>query len=71
MRLKVARSRIQFSWRAPHHASAWRYYINISRDSPYAEPSGSTTGPLGEAQFGRGQAELGLPEFRRIMKSLQ
>ena len=47
------------------------YYLDRSRDSTYADPSASVTGPLSEAEFSTRQAELGLPEFSRTIKSLQ
>jgi hypothetical protein len=47
------------------------YYLDISRDSTYADPSLSVTGPLTEAEFVRKRSELGLPEFTRTVKSLQ
>jgi hypothetical protein len=47
------------------------YYLDVSRDSTYADPSASVTGPLSESEFLRKRAELGLPEFSRTIKSLQ
>ena len=47
------------------------YYLDMTRDSPYAEPSASVTGPLSESEFLLKRAELGLPEFSRTIKSLE
>ena len=47
------------------------YYLDMSRDNAYADPSQSVTGPLTEAEFKRHQAELTLPDFRRVIKQLQ
>ena len=47
------------------------YYLDISRDSTYAEPSQSVTGPLTEAEFAQRKAELKLPDFRRTIKQLE
>ncbi len=47
------------------------YYLDMSRDSTYADPSASVTGPLSESEFLRKRAELGLPDFSRTIKSLQ
>ena len=47
------------------------YYLDMSRDSAYADPNQSVTGPLAEAEFKRHQAELKLPGFRRTIKQLQ
>jgi hypothetical protein len=47
------------------------YYLTISRDSAYADPSVSVTGPMSEPEFLRKQAELGLPAFSRTIKSLE
>jgi hypothetical protein len=47
------------------------YYLDVSRDSTYADPSASVTGPLTEAEFLRRRTELGLPAFTRTIKSLE
>ena len=47
------------------------YYLDIGRDHEFAEPSASVVGPLTQANFRRKQAELGLPGFRRVIKSLE
>jgi len=47
------------------------YYLDMSRDSTYADPSISVTGPLSESEFLRKRGELALPEFTRTIKSLE
>jgi len=47
------------------------YYLDISKDSKYAEPTNSVIGPLTEAEFVRKQQELALPTFTRTIKSLE
>lgn len=47
------------------------YYLDMSRDNLYADPSASVTGPLSESEFDRKRAELGLPEFTRSIQSLR
>ena len=47
------------------------YYLDMSRDSAYADPSASVTGPLVESDFLPRRAELGLPDFSRTIKALQ
>jgi hypothetical protein len=47
------------------------YFLDISRDSTYADPSQSVTGPLTEAVFNQRKAELKLPDFRRTIKQLE
>ncbi len=47
------------------------YYLEIARDSKYADPSASVTGPLSESEFKAKQVELGLPSFTRSIKSLE
>ena len=47
------------------------YYLDISKDSKYAEPTNSVVGPLTEAEFTQKQHELGLPAFTRTIKSLE
>jgi hypothetical protein len=47
------------------------YYLDMSRDSIYADPSQSVTGPLTETEFKQHQADLKLPAFRRTIKQLE
>jgi hypothetical protein len=47
------------------------FYLDISKDSKYAEPSNSVVGPLTEAEFARKKRELALPDFTRTIKSLE
>jgi hypothetical protein len=47
------------------------YLLDISRDSTYADPNQSVTGPLTEVEFKQRQAELKLPDFKRTFKELQ
>lgn len=47
------------------------YYLDISRDSPHADPSESVTGPLTEAEFKKRQVELNLPAFTRTFPKLK
>ena len=47
------------------------YYLDMSHDSAYADPSASVTGPLAESDFLRRRTEIGLPDFSRTVKALQ
>lgn len=47
------------------------YFLEIAKDSKYADPSDSVTGPLTESEFIRKQTELKLPPFTRTIKSLE
>lgn len=47
------------------------YYLEIRRDYEFAAPNASVIGPLTEAEFKRRKAQLGLPEFRMIIDSLE
>jgi hypothetical protein len=47
------------------------FYLEIARDSGYADPGESVTGPLSEAEFNAKKAELGLPDFTRVIKPLE
>jgi len=47
------------------------YYLEIAKDSAYADPSASVTGPLTAQEFAAKQAELKLPSFSRTIKSLE
>jgi hypothetical protein len=47
------------------------YYLEISKDSKYADPTNCVVGPLTEAEFIQKQKELNLPTFSRTIKSLE
>jgi hypothetical protein len=47
------------------------FYLDILKDSKYAEPSNSVVGPLTETEFLIKQRELGLPAFTRTIKNLE
>jgi hypothetical protein len=47
------------------------YYLDIPKDSKYADPTNSVVGPLTEAEFMQKHRELGLPSFTRTIKSLE
>ena len=47
------------------------FFLDMTRDSKYADPSASVTGPMTEAEFRAKKAELGLPDFRRTLRSLE
>ncbi len=47
------------------------YYLEMAKDSPYADPSASVTGPLTAQEFASKQNELKLPPFTRTIKSLE
>lgn len=47
------------------------YYLDMEKDSPYADPSESVTGPLSEEKFAMKRQELNLPPFRQTIKSLE
>lgn len=47
------------------------YYLDISRDGEFVAQGDSVVGPLTAGEFRRKQAELGLPGFRRVIKSLE
>ena len=47
------------------------YFLEIAKDSKYADPSKSVTGPLSVQDFEAKKAELKLPEFRRKLKHLE
>jgi hypothetical protein len=47
------------------------YILDMSRDSATTDPAVSVTGPLAEDDFKRKQSELGLPVFKRTIKSLE
>ena len=47
------------------------FYLDIARDSKYADPSTSVVGPLTESDFSSKQTQLHLPNFHRTIKSLE
>jgi len=47
------------------------YYLDMTKDSKYAEPTNSVVGPLKEVEFAQKQRELGLPSFTLTIKSLE
>ena len=47
------------------------YYLDMTKDSKYADPSDSVTGPLNEGDFALASRKLSLPTFSRILKHLQ
>ena len=47
------------------------YYLDMTKDSKYADPTNSVVGPLTEAGFMQKQRELGLPSFTHTIKSLE
>jgi hypothetical protein len=47
------------------------YYLDMTRDSKYADPTNSVVGPLTEAEFAQKQRQLGLPSFTQTIKSLE
>ena len=47
------------------------YYLDMTKDSKYAEPTNSVVGPLTEAEFLRKQRELSLPGFTLTIKSIE
>ena len=47
------------------------YYLDMSRDSAYADPSASVTGPMAESDFLLRRAKLRLPDFSRTIYALQ
>ncbi|RYD81223.1 MAG: DUF3997 domain-containing protein [Verrucomicrobiaceae bacterium] len=47
------------------------YYLDTARDSEDADPTASIVGPLTEPAFSRKKVDLGLPDFRRTIKSLE
>lgn len=46
------------------------FLLEMARDSAYADPSASVTGPLTETDF-QSKAKLGLPDFKRTIRSLE
>ena len=47
------------------------YYLDMTKDSKYADRSDSVTGPLNEADFALASRQLSLPPFSRTLKHLQ
>lgn len=47
------------------------YYLEMAKDSRYADPSASVTGPMTAQEFASKQNELKLPPFTRTIKSLE
>jgi hypothetical protein len=47
------------------------YYLDMTKDSKYAEPTNSVVGPLTEPEFVQKQRELGLPNFTLTIKNLE
>lgn len=47
------------------------FYLDISKDSRYADPGASVTGPLNFEEFSKKKIELSLPSFKRTIKSIE
>lgn len=47
------------------------FYLEMAKDSMYAEPSTSVKGPLTAQEFTSKQSELKLPNFTRTIKDLE
>ena len=47
------------------------FYLDMTKDGPYVDPTVSVVGPLTEAEFTQRRTELGLPPFQRTIHSLQ
>ncbi len=47
------------------------FYLDMTKDSKYAEPKDSVTGPLTEKQFESEAARLNLPKFSRTLTALE
>jgi len=47
------------------------FFLDMTNDSEYADPSGSVTGPLNKKQFEDASEQLRLPKFSRTLKSLE
>jgi hypothetical protein len=47
------------------------FFIDKDKDKPYADPRDFVVGPLSEMEFHAKAKELGLPEFRKTLTSLQ
>lgn len=46
------------------------FFLDMSKDSKYAEPSDSVTGPLGKKEFEKATRRLNLPKFSHVLKYL-
>jgi len=44
------------------------FYLEMAKDSKYANPSKSLTGPLSEKDFMESKSRLGLPDFTRTFR---
>lgn len=47
------------------------FYLDMNKDSKYAEPSDSVTGPLTEKEFESESTRLNLPKFSRTLTALE
>ena len=47
------------------------FYLDMTKDSKYAEPSDSVTGPLTQEQFDSAATRLNLPAFSRTLTALE
>ena len=47
------------------------FYLDMTKDSKYAKPSDSVTGPLTERQFESEAERLNLPKFSRTLTALE
>ena len=47
------------------------FYLDMSKDSKYAEPSDSVTGPLTQEQFESEAMRLNLPKFSQTLTALE
>jgi len=47
------------------------YYLEMAKDSMYAQPSTSVTGPLTALEYASKQSELKLPDFTRTLSDLE
>lgn len=47
------------------------FYLDMTKDSKYAEPSESVTGPLTQTEFEAEAKRLNLPEFARTLTALE
>ena len=47
------------------------FYLDMRKDSKYAEPSDSVTGPLTKEEFETAALKLKLPKFTRTLENLQ
>ena len=47
------------------------YYLDMTKDSEFAEPSESVTGPLSKEEFEKATKKLDLPKFTKTIKNLK